>query len=197
MADLVSLVTDLAQRFDRLDLRFAIGGALATNYWGVVRTTQDVDCLVAIPALKYEALAQELQQMGCELHGTNGKLLPATAAQLRVQANDAKFIECFCDAVRIEFFVPVVPLQDEILRRAIKLPLGNRTVPITTAEDMILLKMAFHRAKDIQDVRGILWVQRGKLDLNYIHNWSAQAHDLVTEQELRSLIEESQLSPET
>ena len=52
------------------------------------------------------------------------------------------------------------------------LPLGPRQVPITTAEDLILLKMAFHREKDLRDVRGILWSQKGKLDLGYIRDWA-------------------------
>lgn len=50
MPELLELVTELASVFDRLQMRFALGGALATSYWGIVRTTQDVDCLVAVPA---------------------------------------------------------------------------------------------------------------------------------------------------
>jgi hypothetical protein len=29
----------------------ALGGAVATSFWGVPRTTQDADCLVAVPAV--------------------------------------------------------------------------------------------------------------------------------------------------
>ena len=70
--------------------------------------------------------------------------------------------------MRVEFFVPAVPLQEEILRRAVPLTLGGRPVPITTAEDLILLKLIVHRVKDLLDVRGILWLQRGRLDLDYL-----------------------------
>lgn len=109
---------------------------------------------------------------------------------MRDQANERKLIECFRDSVRIELFAPVVPLQDEILRRAVAMPLGDREVPITTAEDLILLKLAFHRAKDLQDVRGILWVQRGRLDLDYLRYWSAKSHEKDVQQELEQLIAE-------
>jgi len=47
------------------------------------------------------------------------------------------------------------------------MPLENRDVKVTTAEDLILLKMAFHREKDIGDVRGILRVQQTRLDLSW------------------------------
>jgi hypothetical protein len=69
-------------------------------------------------------------------------------------------------------------------------PIGGREVPITTAEDLILLKLAFHRAKDLQDVRGILWVQRGRLDLDYLRHWSAKSHEKDVQQELEQLIVE-------
>jgi hypothetical protein len=36
---------------------------------------------------------------------------------------------------------------------------------------LILLKMAFHRTKDVMDVRGILRVRRGQLDIDYMRHW--------------------------
>jgi hypothetical protein len=192
MSSLIKLVTDLANTFDRLQLRYAIGGALAANYWGVVRSTQDVDCLVSIPALKYQSLADSLQAIGCRLQDSTGKLADVSAAQLRSEALDRKFIECIRDSIRIELFVPAIPLQNEILTRAKLVPIGDREIPITTAEDMILLKLVFHRAKDLQDIRGILWVQRGKLDTDYLRAWSAKTHDQTVQQELEQLLSEYQ-----
>jgi predicted nucleotidyltransferase len=84
----------------------------------------------------------------------------------------------------------VIPLQHEILRRAVSLPLENRDVKITTAEDLILLKMAFHREKDLGDVRGILRVQRGRLDEEYVRNWARQMLEDGVQQELEQLFTE-------
>jgi hypothetical protein len=167
-----------------------LGGALAANYWGIVRSTQDIDFLVAIPAVKYQLLAEALKAIRCQLQEPSGQLVEVTASMLYAEAVDKKFIECFRDSLRIELFIPAVPLQGEALRRAIKLPLNGREVPITSAEDMILLKLAFHRAKDLQDVRGILLVQRGKLDFDYIRRWSAQSHDGAVQSELEQLLNE-------
>jgi hypothetical protein len=50
------------------------------------------------------------------------------------------------------------------------------------------LKLIFHRIKDLQDVRGILWVQRGKLDLEYLRKWSARTNEPTVQQELEQLI---------
>ena len=190
MPNLLDIVTELASAFDRLQLRFALGGALATSYWGIVRTTQDVDCLIAVPALKYQLLADELHALGCRQLDDDGNFVGVSVARMRSQVSDQHLIECFLDSVRIELFVPIVPLQTEILRRAIPVPIGNRDIPVTTAEDLILLKLAFHRAKDLQDVRGILWVQRGKLDLDYLRSWSARSLDADVQGEFDELIAE-------
>jgi len=190
MQQLVPLITELADVFQRLQLPCAFGGALANNYWGVVRTTQDVDCLVSIPALKYQLLADALNAMGYQMRDDSGGEIPVTVRQMRDGVVQRKLIECFRRGIRAELFVPVVPLQGEILRRAVLMPFENQQIPITTAEDMVLLKLAFHREKDLHDVRGILWVQRGRLDLDYMRHWSARTLEDETQQELESLIEQ-------
>ena len=191
MSELIKLVSDLANSFDRLGLRYAVGGALATNYWGIVRTTVDVDCLIAIPALKYQDFADALQSLGCRLRDPAGKPIDISAEQMRQSALERNLIECFQNSIRIELFLPIVPLQNEILRRAVELSVGNRKIFVTTAEDIILLKMVFHRVKDLQDVRGVLWVQREKLDFDYLRHWSSRTLGDDVQQELEELISES------
>jgi predicted nucleotidyltransferase len=190
MPDLLEIVAELASAFDHLQLRFALGGALATSYWGIVRTTQDVDCLISIPAIKYQQLADELQVLGFRQRDEAGKVVDVAASRMREQALERKLIECYRDSVRIELFVPVVPLQEEILRRALAVQIGGREVPITTAEDLILIKLAFHRSKDLQDVRGILWIQGDRLDLEYLQRWSSLSLEADVQRELEQLIGE-------
>jgi hypothetical protein len=190
MPNLIDIVIGLAGVFERLHLPFALGGALANNYWGIVRATQDIDCLISVPALKYQLLADEFNAINFTLHDAAGNHCHVTVPLLSEQIRQRKVIECFQGPVRIELFVPAVPLQEEVLRRAVPMRLREQEIPITTAEDLILLKMAFHRAKDLQDVRGILWIQRGRLDLHYLRQWSEKSHDLATQRELEQLISE-------
>jgi len=70
------------------------------------------------------------------------------------------------------------------------MPLENRDVKVTTAEDLILLKMAFHREKDIGDVRGILRVQQTRLDLRYLRRWAQEMLVDAVQRELDTLIAE-------
>jgi hypothetical protein len=63
-----------------------------------------------------------------------------------------------------------------------------RTIGVTTAEDLILLKMAFHRQKDLQDIRGILHIQGGRLDVPYLRGWSREMLEADAAQELDELL---------
>lgn len=192
MPNLLEVVSSLAEAFDRLKLRYAVGGAIANGYWGIVRTTKDVDCLVAIPALSFQLLADELNALGFTQLDQQGQHVEVTVTRMRAQATSEHLIECYVGTVRVELFLPVVPLQEQILRRAVMLPIGDRDVRMTTAEDLVLLKLAFHRSKDLGDVRGILWVQRGKLDYHYLVEGAANSLDEHGQQELQQLIDESQ-----
>ncbi len=188
MQPLVGIVLQLEAVFRRLELRHAFGGALANNCWGTVRTTEDVDCLVYVPALQYQRLADELTKAGFVQRAPSGVEIPVSVAAMREQIHARKLIGLYQGGTKAELFTPFLPLQDDILRRAVTLPFESTTIPVTTAEDLILLKMAFHREKDLLDIRGILWVQRGKLDLGYLRSWSGQMLDDKVAEELEELI---------
>jgi hypothetical protein len=194
MQELIGLIDGLADILARLDLRHAFGGALANNYWGIVRATQDVDCLVLIPAPAWQQLADELAANELVLRDDAGREQSITVAQMRTQADQRKLIELWKHGLRAEIFLPVLPLQDEILRRAVPMPFLKRSIPVTTAEDLVLLKMAFHRDKDLIDVRGILWVQRGQLDIAYMRHWSSQMFQDPVQNEFEGLLRQYQQS---
>jgi predicted nucleotidyltransferase len=130
--------------------------------------------------------------LGIVSQDAHGYDIPLSVPEMREQANDRKLIQIFRQRLKAELFVPFIPLQDEILRRAVTVRLEHRNVRMTTAEDLILLKMTFAREKDIRDIRGILWVQRGNLNLDYLRTWSGRMLEDHAQQELENLIQEYQ-----
>lgn len=184
---LADVVLRLADACEQLAVSYAIGGAVAASFWGVPRTTQDADCLVAVPSVAYQRLADALNARGFTIEQPSGSQ-PVTVVALLEQVREDKFMTLSCRATSVELFVPVVPLQQSILKRAVGRPFHGRTIRVTTAEDLILLKMAFHRQKDLQDIKGILHVQRGRLDLPYLRQWSGEMLESVAAQELEELI---------
>lgn len=184
---LADVVLRLADVCEQLTIPYAIGGAVATSFWGVPRTTQDADCLVAVPAVAYQRLSDALSAHGFEIEQPSGPQ-PVTAVALLEQVRRDKFMTLSCRATNVELFVPVVPLQESILKRAVGRLFHGRTIRITTPEDLILLKMAFHRQKDLQDIKGILHIQKGRLNMTYLRHWSVEMLEPTAIQELDDLI---------
>jgi hypothetical protein len=184
---LVDVILRLSDVFASLGLPYAIGGAVATSFWGVPRTTQDADCLVAVPAVAYQRLADALNAAGFVIDRSPVPQAVTVEALLQ-QVRDDKYMTLACRATSVELFIPVVPLQDSILKRAVQRPFHGHAVRVTTAEDLILLKMAFHRQKDLLDIKGILHVQKGLLDIPYLRQWSSQMLEDPAARELDELI---------
>jgi hypothetical protein len=78
--------------------------------------------------------------------------------------------------------------EHSLLKRAVARPFHGRVIRVTTAEDLVLLKMAFHRQKDLLDIKGILHVQKGRLDIPYLRHWSGQMLEEPVVRELDKLI---------
>lgn len=68
---------------------------------------------------------------------------------------------------------------------------AGRTIRVTTASDLILLKMAFHRQKDLMAVKGILHVQRGRLDVDYVRQSAARMLEASVAAEFEVLLGEN------
>jgi hypothetical protein len=172
--DLPDVVEIIAELLERLKLQFAFGGAVALNFWGTVRATQDVDVLAAVPRLRFQELATALGDSGFRMRDESGKDVPVTVERMVAQEGSTHLFAIFLDMLKVECFLPFLPIQHSILRRAVRMPLGTRVIPVTSAEDLILLKMAFHREKDLLDIRSIIWNQKGKLDLDYLSEWAGK-----------------------
>jgi len=187
LAGLVDVIHWLEEVFDRLQLRRSYGGAIAYNYYGPPRLTQDVDVLALVPDTKIPSLVDELSAGGCQQGDLEPKPieLRAVLSDLRSKAHLAVF---HCRGIRTELFVPWHPLHHRVLERSPERELEGKKIRIHSAEDLILFKKIFDRPKDITDIKAMVLAQRGKLDLERL---KADAKGLLTDQssdELQALI---------
>lgn len=180
---LVDVIHWLEGVFDRLRLRHSYGGAIAYNYYGPPRLTQDVDVLVLLPRTAIPGLVAALAAEGCVRDPSGPLELKAILADF-----DAKerFSALKCFGVRIEMFAAWHPFHQRVLDRSPLHELRGRKIPIHTAEDLIVFKKIFDRPKDIQDIRAVLMAQRGRLDLERIR---ADASELLPAEGIEELEE--------
>jgi len=187
-ADLPGAVKDLSDVFTTLRISHAFGGAIAQNYWGTVRATQDIDLLASIPRIRFQEVADAL-----DAAGFRGACTGKTEARIDVstmvsEERDRHLFTIHRRLVKAEVFLPFLPIQTSILERAVSCPFEDRTIRVTSAEDLVLLKMVFHREKDLRDVRAILLNQKGKLDLAYIRNGARKLLETPRAAELETYI---------
>ena len=180
---LVDVIHWLEDLFDRLQFRRSYGGAIAYNFYGPPRLTQDVDVLALVPDLKAPALIDAFKAWSC-LHGARDPRpieLPAVLDDLRGKAHLTVFQ---CQGIRTEIFVPWHPFHHRVLERSPERTLEGRRIRIHAAEDLIVFKKIFDRPKDITDIKAILLAQKGKLDIERL---KSDANELLTEASYREL----------
>jgi hypothetical protein len=189
LANLVEIIQWLEGVFDRLQLRRSYGGAIAYNYFGPPRFTQDVDVLLLVPDIKTPALVEAFATGGC-LHGAREPRpvqLRPVLEDLRSGSHLAVFL---CRGIRTEIFVPWHPFHWQVLERSPERELDGLKIRVHAPEDLIVFKKIFDRPKDITDIKAMLMTQKGKLDLERL---KSDARSLLTDdsfKELTSLIDE-------
>ncbi len=150
-------VGGIADALDAAGFDHAFGGAIALAYWGVPRATVDVDVGVAAEPLQLPDLFAALRDAGCEID-----LARASEAAMRGDFG------CRMLGVRVDVFLPVLPLAAQALERKVRVPFGDREIWVVSAEDLVLLKLLFGRTKDVADLERLFAVRGDRLDHLYI-----------------------------
>ena len=165
----------LIEALDKLEIRYVIGGSLASSVHGVFRSSNDVDIVAAIEEDHLAPLAEELaRDFYADLDTMRDSLHRRKPFNLIHYGSSYKF-----DI----FPVPNDPYyQAEIERGEVQeTALGEGEVVkcrVSTPEDTVLAKLAWYRQGGEQserqwaDLRGILSVQGERLDKDYLRRWA-------------------------
>lgn len=167
-----AVVATLRQAWDILaDLRVpaALMGGLALAHWGRIRSTQDVDLLIALTDVRPHALLARLSAAGYRSKGRAPliRLEGAEFMQLLYQPPD----ECY--DVQIDLLLADSPFHRVAIERRVALPSSALGFPIdvVSCEDLILLKLIAGRILDRVDVIELLKENRDALQLDYLKSW--------------------------
>lgn len=159
----LAAAADVATALESAGFDYAVGGAIALAYWGVPRATVDVDVGVAAEPMQLPELFAALRRGGCEVD-------EAKAAQAATRGD----FGCRARGVRVDVFLPLLPLARVALERRVRVPFGARELWIVTKEDAILFKLLFGRTKDFADLERLFAVHPEKLDRAYLDQWVAR-----------------------
>jgi hypothetical protein len=164
------LLVDCLRRLNRTGVTYYLTGSMASNYWGIPRTTHDLDFVVQMPP---SAVPRILHEFTGDFYIDEASVRAAYRPPHQFNAIDTR------SALKVDFWLPKPePFDREMLQRRLSVPLFGEPAWICTAEDVILHKLIWNRIspsdRQVGDAAGVVAVQREALDKKYLRQWAEE-----------------------
>lgn len=158
----VDLLADAAAAFREAGVPWYLFGAQAAILHGAARLTADVDVTVRLPsAVTAIALTDVFRR-----HGFDPRFdTPAFTERTRV----VPFVHRLT-VIPLDVVLGGPGLEDVFLERARSRDVDGVTIPVASAEDLIVMKILAGREKDLEDVRAVIAAQGPSLDAGYLRD---------------------------
>lgn len=155
----------LVKLFSTTKTEYAILGGFAVALYGEPRMTVDIDVNISIAKDKIGTFLAAARKFGFYPLTANINSFIKDTGVIPLKFGKGK-TTCSCDIIIAES-----PLEYAGLKRAKIKKIGGLKVRFITPEDLIIHKITSDRPRDIEDLKGILLRQQGKLDMKYIMFW--------------------------
>ncbi len=171
----IAVTVKVTALFEKLGIPYLIGGSLASAIYGLVRTTQDSDIVARLENVHISPLVQALEN---EFYIDAEMIADAIArrASFNMIHRETMF--------KVDIFISRQRAFDQSqLARASRQTIATEPkveAMIASVEDTMLAKLEWYRMggqvseRQWGDILGMLKVQAGRLDLDYLHRWAKE-----------------------
>ncbi|MBI2761260.1 MAG: nucleotidyltransferase [Chloroflexi bacterium] len=139
----------------------AFGGAIANAFCGLPRATTDIDINIFLSESEFPEPLRVLEAIGVEVEWSRDATLIQRDGQIRLR----------WDGILVDLFFATFEFLESAGNRVKVVPFTGESIPVLSAEDLVVCKVAFNRDKDWLDLREIARVQGPRLDVAYIEHW--------------------------
>jgi hypothetical protein len=169
----LAITQKVTAALERLGIPYFIGGSLASSVHGVIRATLDADLVADLHLEHIPGLVNTLKS---EFYIDEEMIVDAV-----IHAGSFNLIHLESMFKVDVFILKQQPFDLTQMSRRMPVTIGDDSanpVYFSTAEDMILVKLAWFRAggevseRQWQDVLGMLSLQSGSLDRAYLQGWA-------------------------
>lgn len=137
-------------------IRYVLIGGLAAGYWGEPRFTADMDFTV-VSRTGLKSVTKLFKEGGFVVE-------PKGEWQTKVFGKGPlKF--------QADLILAQTDYEDWVIQRATTIKMFDVKVPISSAEDLIILKLIANRRQDLLDIENVLKNHFAVLDKEYLKKW--------------------------
>ncbi len=175
LSSLVAAALRVQRNWEAQGIEFCFIGGLAVQYWGEPRQTNDVDATV------WTEFGNERPMIDKLLEELTGRIEDAAGFALinRVLLAQER------SGIDIDISFAAFPFENELIGRSQKRPyVSGVMLRICEPSDLVILKAFANRARDWQDIRGILIRSGKELDWGHIESVLSMLARLKEEPEI-------------
>jgi len=158
---------DVIDALEACGVPYMLVGSFASNFYGIGRSTKDVDFVLQ---LDEKSVSDVLKELGPQFRLDSQVSFETVTGTMRWA------IDVVALPFRIEFFLlSRDPHDQERFRRRRCAKIAGRDTYLPTPEDVIITKLRWsrqgERPKDRDDVRNVIAVQGDRIDWDYVGRW--------------------------
>lgn len=165
MAQLELLIKKTVILLEKEKILYMLVGGMAANYYGFPRPTFDIDIAFILEKdEKIKKFIAGLKKMGFDIHLEDVVSILQITNRIMVRSSKIPY--------RIDFWCPKSEYDMVSFKRRIRQNFLNMKVWMISPEDLILSKVMIDRARDEEDIIGIIKREKGRLSWKYIWHWA-------------------------
>ncbi|PWU11632.1 MAG: hypothetical protein C5B50_22995 [Verrucomicrobia bacterium] len=164
------LLIDCLRRLNKAEIPYMVTGSMASNFWGIPRTTHDLDFAIQLgPGSVPKLVSAFAEDFFLDEHAVRAAFAPP----FQCNAIDKR------SGLKVDFWMRANnSFEREMFRRRVEQRISGQVVWLATAEDVILHKLYWDKITPSErqrtDAAGVFAVQNQALDWNYLDLWASE-----------------------
>jgi hypothetical protein len=138
---------------------FVVIGGIAVVAHGHIRTTRDLDISYATAPKNLRALGDFLVAVDARLRGV-AEVVPFVPDARTLERVEMLTLETRDGSLDLLAAPPGAPPYGELRKRAERIEIGGRTVRVAAIDDLVAMKRAAGRARDLEDIEALEAIKR-------------------------------------
>lgn len=162
IGSLLGALHDVVAWLQSAHIRGMVIGGVAASLLGRPRVTRAIDVLVLLDTNQWETFLTAGAQFGFVPRLSDALTFAQQTRVLLVRHQQS--------SIDVDIVFGALPFEEDAVARAVLIKIGDLSVPLSTAEDLLIMKAVAHRPRDLADIESVLDAHP-KINLRRVRRW--------------------------